>query len=83
MGMLEPELLEKLLSGLSPEEKRVMNYFISNISVGEIVAERELEVFEGIKNPKEVLDALVSKGLLEKGAGCYNLSKKLRESLLR
>jgi hypothetical protein len=82
MGRLEPKFLEQLLSGLSPEEKKVMNYFITNISVGEIVAERELEVFEGIENPTEILDRLVQKGLLEKGAGCYNLSKNIRERLL-
>lgn len=71
--------LERILSQLTLEERKVIEYFLQNISVGEICAVRELQVLEGIKEPIRVIHQLVKKGLLERGVGCYNLSKHLRE----
>ncbi len=73
--------LNEIFSGLNEEEKRALNYFLNNISVGEILAVRELKVLEGISDPERILDSLVSKGLIERGRGCYNLSPKLRALL--
>jgi len=64
----------------SEEEKKVTLYFIRNISVGEILALRELEIL-GVKNPLKVIRTLILKGVLEKGEGCYNLAKDIREEL--
>ncbi len=72
-----------LLKSLGEEERRVLNYFLNNISVGEIVATRELKVLEKIGNPEEVIDRLVEKGLLERGTGCINLAKEIREEVYR
>lgn len=75
--------LDNLLKSLGEEERRVLNYFLNNISVGEIVATRELKVLEKIGNPEEVIDKLVEKGLLERGTGCVNLAKEIREDVYR
>jgi len=72
----------RLKMELSDEEKKVLNYFIKNISVGEIIAEKELRL-EGIKDPRRVIRMLIEKGLLEHKEGCYNLSKDLREEVFR
>ncbi len=74
-------LINELYSSLSHDEKKALEYFLTNISVGEIVAVRELEIIEGIKDPQSVLDSLVEKGLLERGSGCYNLSREARKVL--
>lgn len=71
-------LKSKKISG--EEEKKVTLYFIRNISVGEILALRELEIL-GVKNPSKVIRTLILKGVLEKGEGCYNLAKDIREEL--
>ncbi|AFH42961.1 MULTISPECIES: PolB1-binding protein PBP2 family protein [Fervidicoccus] len=78
---LSLSVFKKLYPGLSEEEYRVMDYFLTNLSVGEILAVRELERVYGIKNPESVIEILISKGLLERGTGCYNLSKTVREKL--
>ncbi len=75
------KLLEELRASLNPDEWKALMYFINNVSVGELAAVRELEIIEGLKDAKSVLDSLVEKGLLERGAGCYNLSRELREKL--
>ncbi len=74
---------DKLFKGLGEEERRVLSYFLNNISVGEIVATRELKVLEKIGNPEEVIDKLVEMGLLERGTGCINLAKEIREEVYR
>jgi len=60
---------------LSDEEYRVLTYFINNVSVGEILAVRELESIMGLKDPKKHIESLIEKGYLERGNGCYNLSR--------
>lgn len=62
------------------EEKKVTLYFIRNVSVGEVLALRELEIL-GVKNPSKVIRTLILKGVLERGEGCYNLAKDIREEL--
>ena len=66
----------------SEDEEKVILYFIRNISVGEILALRELEIL-GVKNPTKIIRSLILKGVLEKGEGCYNLAKDIREELFR
>ena len=65
---------------LTDEEKLVTYYFVKYISVGEILAEKELKAL-GIKNPLKVIKTLIIKGVLERGEGCYNLAKEIREEV--
>ncbi len=73
--------LKSLFPDLNEDELKALNYFITNISVGEIVAVRELEALEGIRDARRVIETLVEKGLLERGEGCFNLPRSLREKL--
>ncbi len=66
---------------LSEEERRVMTYFVTNVSVGELIVLRELRARYKIPEPLKVLRSLVEKGLLERGEGCYNLAEQLREKI--
>lgn len=68
---------------LDGDERKVFEYFLNNISVGEIIALRELEVLEGVSNPEEVINRLIEKGLLERGTGCINLARDIRERMFR
>jgi DNA-binding MarR family transcriptional regulator len=65
----------KRFSDLTDNEFKVLNYFMNNISVGEILAVRELESLFGLKDPKRIIESLIEKGYIERGNGCYNLSK--------
>ncbi len=67
---------------LTDEEKLVTYYFVKHISVGEILAERELRAL-GIKNPLKVIKSLILKGVLERGEGCYNLARGIREEVFK
>ncbi|HID80430.1 MAG TPA: hypothetical protein EYP48_01790 [Ignisphaera sp.] len=71
------------MSQLSEEERKVLEYFVQHISVGSIIALRELKAFYRISEPKNVIDKLISLGLLEQGTGCYNLAKPLRDLLIK
>ncbi len=75
--------LKKLYPNLTEEELLALEYFITNISVGEIIAVRELEDIVGLKNPRRTLESLIEKGFVERGERCYNLSRKVREELRR
>ncbi len=77
------EELRKKIESLSDVEKKVFEYFLTNVSVGAIVALRELSTLYKVRNPKEVILGLIEKGLLEQGLGCYSLSKEIRDLLLR
>lgn len=60
------------------EEKEIeiaMKYFKENISVGELIALRELK-YRGVKDPEKVISKLIRMGVIEKGEGCYNLVRK-------
>lgn len=91
-SMSEEELLKKIaqyidkrmidtIQNLSEEERKALKYFMQNISVGAIIAVRELKAFHKIQDPKIVIRRLIDKGLVEQGYGCYNLAKPLREAL--
>lgn len=75
--------LYEIIQGLSEEERKVLKYFIQNISVGSIIALRELKALYKVQDPKVVIRNLIDKGLLEQGFGCYNLAKSLREALFK
>lgn len=67
---------------ITNEEKIVIYYFVKNISVGEILALKELRAL-GVKNPSQLIRRLMVKGILEKGEGCYNLAKNIREEVFK
>lgn len=83
---LEPYLDEKVLRvlrELNEDERKVLKYFLQNISVGTIIAVRELKALYKIQDPKAVIRNLIDKGLLEQGYGCYSLAKQLRRALFK
>ncbi|MCG2888309.1 MAG: hypothetical protein L7H21_06065 [Sulfolobales archaeon] len=55
--------------------EKAIKYFKSVISVGEILAYKELLAL-GIKRPEIVITKLLEMGVIEKGEGCYNLVKE-------
>ncbi len=63
---------------LRGEERRVYEYFVKNVSVGDIRAVMELERM-GMRDPRSIIERLIEMGLLERGLDCYNLAKPLRE----
>jgi len=73
------KLLDKA-RGLTVEERRVLTYFVENISVGDIRAVKELKQL-GVNNPQAIIKKLIAIGLLEEGDECYNLAKPLRAYL--
>ena len=73
-------LLEKA-RGLSGEEKRVLNYFLENLSVGIIRAVEELKRY--VRDPLEVIERLAEQGFLEKKTDCINLAAPLRAYVVR
>jgi hypothetical protein len=70
------KLLDKARK-MSSEERAVFNYFMDNVSVGELRAVKELSR-KGVEDPLKVIMKLVEEGLLEKGYDCYNLVEPLR-----
>ncbi len=70
--------IKKILRELSREEYLALRYIYENISVGEILAERDLYYHHHIQKPDLVLRKLRERGLIERGEGCYNLAKPLR-----
>ena len=77
------DILKIYLNELDRDEITALKYFLYKVSVGEIAAERELELIENIKEPKKAIESLIKKRLLVRGEGCYNLSEKIRELLSR
>jgi len=73
--------LERVIEGLDPQERVVFEYFRKNLSVGEILAVKELKLLYKIEDPIKVVDSLIRKGLLEKGVGCINLASSVRSAL--
>jgi len=62
---------------LTLEEKKVVQYFLTYKSVGDLIIIRDLRL-KGIQNPTKVLENLIQKGIIVKGEGCYSLSKEYR-----
>ncbi len=79
--MRYPEEIERIRRKLSGDVLKVFDYFLRNISVGEVIAVRELQYRYKVERPLEIIIRLINEGLLEKGEGCYNLSRELRELL--
>lgn len=69
-------LLEKARR-LGGEERIVFNYFMENVSVGELRAVKELSR-KGVRDPLRVIMRLVEEGLIERGYDCFNLAEPLR-----
>ncbi len=80
---LADDELRRKISQLSEEERKVLEYFLQYVSVGSIIAVRELRAFYKISDPKETIRRLIELGLLEQGTGCYNLAKPLRDLLIK
>ncbi|EWG08025.1 MAG: hypothetical protein ASUL_00185 [Candidatus Aramenus sulfurataquae] len=57
---------------MDSELEKAKKYFETNVSVGEILAVRELKSL-GIREPEKVIAKLIEMGVIEKGEGCYNL----------
>jgi hypothetical protein len=55
-----------------------IKYFKNVISVGEILAVRELKAL-GVKEPETTIAKLIDMGIIEKGEGCYNLVRNRGE----
>lgn len=70
--------LRELIISLTSEELVVFAYVWDNISVGEILFERDLYRIHRIQKPILVARRLREKGLIERGEGCYNLARWLR-----
>ncbi len=70
--------LRDMIATLSSEELIVFGYVWDNISVGEILFERDLYRIHRVQKPILVARRLREKGLIERGEGCYNLARWLR-----
>jgi len=55
-----------------------IKYFKNVISVGEILAVRELKAL-GVREPETTIAKLIEMGIIEKGEGCYNLVRNRSE----
>jgi len=77
------EDFDKILQSLNDEEKKVLKYFITYRSVGEILAVRELMGLYKVRDPAKIIGRLIELRLLSRGIGCYNISKEFLEYLRR
>ena len=75
--------LRELISRLRTEELHVFMYVWDNISVGEIVFERDLARIYRVRKPILVAMEMREKGLIERGEGCYNLPRWIRRLRLK
>ena len=76
----------KMLKELSLTELRVLLYILREVSVGEIVAFKELKLKYGVEydDAAKAFKALIEKGHVEHIPGrCFNLSKELRSREVR
>ncbi|MEZ0290571.1 MAG: hypothetical protein ABWJ42_05725 [Sulfolobales archaeon] len=72
---------DQIPQDLSKSELEVLEYFLRYLSVGEIIALKEIRLLYKIEEPEQIIDKLIKKGLIERGEGCFNLSRRLREVL--
>ncbi|MEB3844486.1 MAG: hypothetical protein LRS48_02240 [Desulfurococcales archaeon] len=80
--LLRAARLLDMAKRLGDDERRVLSYFMKNVSVGDIRAVLDLERL-GVKNAETIIERLIDLGFLEKGTDCYNLSKPLRVYVFR
>ena len=78
----EASRLLVLAQKLRGDHKKVFEYFVKYVSVGDLRAEAELSRL-GVKDPINVIEELVDMGLLERGIDCYNLASALRKYYAR
>ena len=78
----EASRLLAIAQRLEGEKKKVFEYFVKYVSVGDLRAEAELQKL-GVKDPINVIEELVEMGLLERGIDCYNLARPLRRYYAR
>lgn len=71
--------LRDIMLSLDSDELKAFAYVWDNISVGEIIFERDLFRIYGVRKPILVARQLREKGLIERGEGCYNLARWLRQ----
>ncbi len=67
---------------LEGDYRKVFEYFVKYVSVGDLRAEAELSRL-GVKDPINIIEELVDMGLLERGIDCYNLARPLRRYYAR
>ena len=73
--------LRDLIKKLDRDSLITLKYFLQNKSVGELLAIRELRGLYKVKDPAKTLGKLVELGLLERGLGCYNISRRVFKML--
>jgi len=81
MSSNEFKKLQEIIKRLTPKERRVLEYMIRNISVGEIIAVRELRSLYRIEDPEIILARLIELGLIQRGLACYNLSPMVKKAI--
>ncbi|WP_338249101.1 PolB1-binding protein PBP2 family protein [Pyrodictium abyssi] len=70
--------LREIIVKFNSDELKVFSYVWDNISVGEILFERDLNQIHGVNKPILAAASLREKGVIERGEGCYNLARWLR-----
>ncbi|MEB3779873.1 MAG: hypothetical protein GSR85_06555 [Desulfurococcales archaeon] len=75
--LIEASKLIERASRLSRDERETLNYFLENLSVGDLRVLSELKA-RGVRDPIRVLIRLLEEGFIYKAADCYNLAKPLR-----
>lgn len=84
---IDPKVVAfKMLKELSQPELRVMLYILREVSVGEMIAFKELKLKHGIEygDAAKVFKSLVEKGYVEHVPGiCFNIAKELRTRAVR
>jgi len=76
--MAEASRLLELARRLEGDKRKVYQYFVKNVSVGDLKAEYELKRM-GVSEPLEIIEELIEAGLLERGIDCFNLAYPLRK----
>jgi hypothetical protein len=67
--------IRRMIELLSDEERKVLEYFVRYRSVGDLLAVRELKGLYKVREPTKIINRLIELGLLDRGIGCYNISK--------
>lgn len=76
--------LFKACSGCSEDELQALRYMLAEVSVGDLVAVKDLVERLGSRDRARVaLRSLIARGLVEEGRGSYSLAKWVRELLAR
>jgi len=83
MNNNDDKYFNSVLKSLSDDEKKVLKYFITYRSVGELLAVRELRGLYRVRDPTKIIAKLIDLGILSRGVGCYNISEKFLSYLRR